>query len=33
METRKKALSEILNEEEVNTERELFMLGVGELDI
>ena len=33
METRKKAPSEILNEEEVNTERELFMLGVGELDI
>ena len=33
METRKKALSEILNEEEVNTERELSMLGVGELDI
>ena len=33
METRKKAPSENLNEEEVNTERELFMLGVGELDI
>ena len=33
METRKRAPSEILNEEEVNTERELFMLGVGELDI
>ena len=33
METGKKAPSEILNEEEVNTEREPFMLGVEELDI